>query len=470
MVDTKKKPKKRRQNFAREVASLEQARVQRSMLHAIKSMYRDIARVEPVDGALGYFVTDDGRVISCRAWPRHEPRVLRQEKAPDVPRTVGLMMRGEKKTHRVSRLVASAFVDRPPGTSVVIHRDGDVTNNRADNLVWVRRADAASGRKLSDAEIEQIRYLLASGERVSDVARAYDVSGTTIDDIRGGRVWREPPPQPAHGAWARSRKAPRSEARSRRHVLASIRGAFPDVRRVEPIESESDYFVTDDGRVISLRGRRPRVLNPVMTSGGKYCIQMVRGVPSQHTVARLVADAFLGPPPGAWWSVVHKDGDPTNCRAENLEWAAPSARTRAGHETRRAKIDQLSPEEICARIRAAYPDAKGLKILDGFSGYAVDSSGRLFSVQRSSVRVLRGDQSNGTIRLSDAAGNIHFRPLDAVVATALIGPAPTGCTTVVHRDGNAKNNDPTNLFWGTKRERFQAIVRERRRRSDDERE
>jgi hypothetical protein len=64
-------------------------------------------------------------------------RVLRPGIGGTGYRTVSL--RG--KTYKVARLVASAFLDRPAGTSVINHIDGNKLNDIAWNLEWVTQAE-----------------------------------------------------------------------------------------------------------------------------------------------------------------------------------------------------------------------------------------------------------------------------------------------------------------------------------------
>lgn len=52
---------------------------------------------------------------------------------------VSLRFAGLSKTKTVSSLVAAAFLERPEGACRVEFIDGDNTNNRADNLVYVMR-------------------------------------------------------------------------------------------------------------------------------------------------------------------------------------------------------------------------------------------------------------------------------------------------------------------------------------------
>ena len=53
-----------------------------------------------------------------------------------------------------------------------------------------------------------------------------------------------------------------------------------------------------------------------------------------HLVHRLVAQAFLPPPPSeAHTQVNHKDGDPANNHADNLEWVTPSQNNQHSYDT-----------------------------------------------------------------------------------------------------------------------------------------
>ena len=63
-----------------------------------------------------------------------------------------------------------------------------------------------------------------------------------------------------------------------------------------------------------------------------YCEVNIKGSTCQ--VHRLVARAFLGPPPSqAAWQVNHIDGNRSNNRKDNLEWVSPSENTRHFYST-----------------------------------------------------------------------------------------------------------------------------------------
>lgn len=65
-------------------------------------------------------------------------KLVKQKKNKDGYNVVTLTNNsGESKEFRVDYLVASSFVPNPHNYKNIRHIDGNVNNNRADNLEWV---------------------------------------------------------------------------------------------------------------------------------------------------------------------------------------------------------------------------------------------------------------------------------------------------------------------------------------------
>lgn len=86
---------------------------------------------------------------------------------------------------------------------------------------------------------------------------------------------------------------------------------------------DGKYAVSGDGTVWTMQppgGSGPRALRPYVNTGGYLRVNLRRGGKTEHKyVHRLVAEAFL-PNPSGFGVVNHKDANPQNNAADNLEW------------------------------------------------------------------------------------------------------------------------------------------------------
>ena len=86
---------------------------------------------EVIEGFEDYLVSDLGNVMN-----RDTEQILKGGYTKDGYRHVGLTEDGKRKTLRVHRLVAQAFIPNPENKTCVDHIDRVRTNNNVNNLRW----------------------------------------------------------------------------------------------------------------------------------------------------------------------------------------------------------------------------------------------------------------------------------------------------------------------------------------------
>lgn len=101
---------------------------------------------------------------------------------------------GQKKQKYVSALVCEAFHGQRPMGADAAHNDGDLTNNCPTNLRWASRSSnlldrqrhgtsASTQRKLTDAQIKEVRRLRGKGWTYARLATHFGLSRGPIAKV-----------------------------------------------------------------------------------------------------------------------------------------------------------------------------------------------------------------------------------------------------------------------------------------------
>lgn len=90
-------------------------------------------------------------------------------------------------------------------------------------------------------------------------------------------------------------------------------------REVE--DTNGEYFISNLGRLKSLKGYKAKVLSPTTTkSGYERSAIHINGYKRSIFIHRLVAQAFLPMPKSLDYHIHHIDFDKSNNKASNLKW------------------------------------------------------------------------------------------------------------------------------------------------------
>lgn len=90
----------------------------------------------------------------------------------------------------------------------------------------------------------------------------------------------------------------------------------------KPIKDFPGYTVTDDGKIISYKFSKPRIMRTWLQLGGYENIKLCKENKTYHfLVHRIVAEAFI-PNPYNLPEINHKNKVRNDNRVENLEWCS----------------------------------------------------------------------------------------------------------------------------------------------------
>lgn len=173
----------------------------------------------PVKDFEGYYeISSKGRVRTCAIFIRHDGNFSEEGgyvkphhriRSTSINRygyvQIKLCKLAKCRTLTVHRLVAKAFIPNPNKYVQVNHKDGVKTNNSVDNLEWISSSGnikhaydtglivAVKGEnhhkaKLTLQKVADIKILLETNS-IKSIAKQFNVSPTTIADIKHKRTW-----------------------------------------------------------------------------------------------------------------------------------------------------------------------------------------------------------------------------------------------------------------------------------------
>lgn len=141
-----------------------------------------------IEGYPDYEVSNLGRVMSYK---REVPCILKEHLNKGYLQF--RLYRGKKprirKPHKISRLVAKAFIPNPENKPQVNHINGVKTDDRVENLEWCTSWENTShacrtGLMLMKLTSEEVREIRASKETPKILAKKYKVSPRHIGRIK----------------------------------------------------------------------------------------------------------------------------------------------------------------------------------------------------------------------------------------------------------------------------------------------
>jgi len=174
---------------------------------------------------------------------------------------------------------------------------------------------------LSAEQVSQIRLSNLSDEHWSEI---FGVGRWAVKRARVGRTHQDNPVPPHPNV-----RRPRFDTGAKRNEqpttvdLASI--SLPGEEWRPVVGWERFYRVSNFGRIYSLH-QTGRLTIGMRIGDGYRIVKLRDGARRGHrSVHLMVLDAFVGPRPAFNYEGCHNDGNPENCRLDNLRWDTAKA-------------------------------------------------------------------------------------------------------------------------------------------------
>lgn len=282
-----------------------------------------------------YEVSPTGQVRNSKT-----KRVLKPAVGHDGYMSVALSKgkKNSKKHFRVHRIVALTFLPNPLNLRTVNHKDHDPSNNHVDNLEWMSQRDqnlhSRRAHLKNDGASRPIwKCDAVTGERLVKYASLTDA----VKEIGNGNKGNisdclKSVDKPGRRCTAHGFKWEYAE-------YEDLEGELWKEVDKQLVNGISNIWISSEGRIKNKHGKVSE--GYVSTTGySKVCA----GKKLEYLTHVLVAKTFL---PNFFGKEVvnHKDGNKSNPRLWNLEWATASENSRHGHYMRK-NTDTISVAQL----------------------------------------------------------------------------------------------------------------------------
>lgn len=226
-------------------------------------------------------------------------------------------------------------------------------------------------------------------------------------------------------AWGRYTRPSKAKHKNKGAVVPIVGDAM-----IKEIIGAPGYFITSDGRVF-----RKGALKRTFFKGNTKV--KIKG--RAYSLGKLIAFHFIPNLLGST-QIIYKDGNPTNCLLENIEWRTPS--------TKKPKDQVCSQKERKIPISLLKPNINNVEIVElkaqGFPGYFVTSDGRAFRGGKEIAINPKGRKAP-ILRLQKDRRRYYFG--FAWLVASYFVPNPKRHRHTIFKDGNNENCNAANLAW-----------------------